>query len=75
MKSLNKRETMFDILRIIAIFMVLYNHRYTFSCSDYFDTISVKYIISAALSIICKCRSILVFYGVRSIITKKRRKF
>lgn len=74
-KNNSNRNISFDILRIIAILMVFYNHRYTFIYSDTFDNISLKYILGAILSIFCKCGPPIFFMVSGALLLKKEEKF
>lgn len=75
LKTVQNRNVSFDVLRILAIIMVLYNHRYTFIVSDTFDNISIKYIIGAILSITCKCGPPIFFMVSGALLLRKEEKF
>lgn len=75
MNKIKKRDSMYDILRIIAIIMVLYNHRYTYIYPNNYDIITLKYIIGATLSIICKCGPPLFFMISGALLLKKEESF
>lgn len=55
--------------------MFFYNHKYTFVFSDSFDNLSLKYIVGATLSIICKCGPPLFFMVSGALLLKKEEKF
>ncbi len=66
---MNNRKQTYDILRIIAILFVLYNHRVTY---NYFLNESGIYrLMTELLSIICKCGSPLFFMLSGALLIKK----
>lgn len=73
MKS--SRNISYDILRIFAILMVFYNHRYTFYIADTFKNVDFKYCLLSSLSIICKCGPPLFFMVSGALLLKKEESF
>ena len=72
----NNRVFGYDMSRIIAIFLVLYNHRpaYNYVCGRT-DFINIKYIILAIASIICKCGPPVFFMISGALLLGKEERF
>ena len=49
-----ERDLSLDIIRIIAIIMVLYNHKDVYTWYLRYDTFGLKFFITSALAILCK---------------------
>lgn len=71
----NNRNIAYDVLRIIAILLVFYNHRYTFTISDSFNNITISYIITCILSIISKCGVPIFFMISGAVLLDKKEKY
>ncbi len=56
-----KRKIYLDILRIMAILMVLFNHRVAYYCIETPQPLSLNYIIKILLSVFAKCGPPLFF--------------
>jgi surface polysaccharide O-acyltransferase-like enzyme len=57
----SRRNIGFDLIRIIAILMVLYNHREAYGYSVNFPYMGYKYVLEVFASALCKCGSALFF--------------
>ena len=75
MQKEKNRLISFDILRIIAIFMVFYNHKYTYDIANNYNSFNLVYIIQATLSILCKCGPALFFMISGALLLGKEEKF
>ena len=65
----------FDILRIIAILMVLFNHRITYTEANVIDAGYLVYTIKAILSLLCKCGPPIFFMISGALILRKDEPF
>lgn len=74
-KKENKREFFYDILRIIAIFGVLYNHRPCFDLFASMNCLSIKGIILIIFSMISRCGPPLFFMISGALLLNKEENF
>ena len=49
------RNYAYDVLRVLAILLVLFCHKYSYSAPELLDTIDLPYILALCLSILYKC--------------------
>ena len=70
--SNKKRQYFLDILRIIAIFFVLFNHRECYQHFLTYDDFGIKYVITLIPSILCKCGPPLFFMISGCLLLKER---
>ena len=72
---MKKRNIGFDIIRILAVFMVLYNHR---ECYNYFSKVTaggLKYWFLLAAAALCKCGPALFFMISGSLLLGREEPF
>lgn len=74
-KRSKERTIYLDLLRIIAILMVLYNHRATYTLANYFAGINIKYIVLAVLAVLCRCGAPLFFMVSGALLLGKEESF
>ena len=70
-----KRKNYLDYLRILAILMVVFNHNAIYGFFLQFDTVGIKYIVSAGISILCKCGPPLFFMISGALLIGKEESF
>ena len=61
----SERNISFDLIRILAIFLVMYNHRETYIFYHHVPHMGLRYILSMCGAAFCKCGPPLFFYGIR----------
>ena len=64
-----------DVLRVIAIIMVLYNHRATYGWPLAYDQFNLSFIASSLLSLLCKCGPPLFFMVSGALILSRNESF
>ena len=65
----------YDLIRILAMLMVLYNHRPAYRSISTIDLLSVKFLILAGMSVICKCGPPLFFMVSGALLLCKKESF
>ncbi len=73
--KVNKRNLAYDVLRILAIMLVLYNHRESYLYFKYFESIGVKYVLTVLASVICKCGPAIFFMISGALLLEKQETF
>lgn len=71
----SKRNLGFDLIRIIAILMVLYNHREAYNYFVHLPYMSFKYVLVAFASALCKCGAALFFMVSGALLLDKSEPF
>lgn len=69
------RNISFDIIRFLAIFFVMYNHRETYSFFSHLPYMSVGYILTLCATALCKCGAPLFFMVSGALILHKKESF
>ncbi len=72
---MTKRKTYLDFLRIIAIMMVLFNHRVAFYSIETLTRIDASYLIKTVFSILAKCGAPFFFMISGTLLLEKEEKF
>lgn len=73
--SEKSRNISFDIIRILAIFLVMYNHRETYIYFTHVPYMGGQYILAMFGSILCKCGPPLFFMVSGALILRKKESF
>jgi len=71
----SKRNIGFDLIRILAILMVLYNHREAYGYFVNFPYMGFKYVFEVFASALCKCGSALFFMVSGALLLGKQEPF
>jgi len=71
----SKRNIGVDLIRIIAILMVLYNHRESYGYFVNFPYMGYKYVLEVFASALCKCGSALFFMVSGALLLDKQEPF
>lgn len=73
--GVNSRNISFDIIRILAIFLVMYNHRETYIYFTHVPYMGIQYILAIFGSALCKCGPPLFFMVSGALILRKKESF
>ena len=71
----SERNISFDLIRILAIFLVMYNHRETYIFYHHVPHMGLRYILSMCGAAFCKCGPPLFFMVSGALILHKKRIF
>lgn len=67
----NGRKVFLDLIKILAILMVLYNHRYTYTGASDWADFSIHHILLQSLATICRCGVPLFFLTSGVVLLRK----
>ena len=71
----SERNISFDLIRILAIFLVMYNHRETYIFYHHVPHMGLRYILSMCGAAFCKCGPPLFFMVSGALILHKKESF
>ena len=71
-KITNNRTFYLDFIKVLAILMVLYNHRATYTLAQTNSAINFKYILLQLLATLCRCGVPLFFMASGVLLLKKQ---
>lgn len=71
----SERNISFDLIRILAIFLVMYNHRETYIFYHHVPRMGLRYILSMCGAAFCKCGPPLFFMVSGALILHKKESF
>ena len=75
-KKINEKRALFlDMVKVVAIFMVLYNHRYPYQIANTMTDVTVKGILIQSLATICRCGVPLFFMASGVVLLDKKETF
>ena len=74
-EKLSERKFYLDLAKIIAIIMVLYNHRYTYTGAPDWTVWKFSYIILQAFATLCRCGVPLFFLASGVVLLRKEESF
>lgn len=71
----SERNISFDLIRILAIFLVMYNHRETYIFYHHVPRMGLRYMLSMCGAAFCKCGPPLFFMVSGALILHKKESF